>query len=209
MKISQKTGLFSGKVTAHIANNDELIFTHEKMLNKNTTKFLLDHIDPLYESHKQFSTIAAVMSLTFFTLSIFLYWYGKSYFVPPEDIGYLFMSAITFIASLAAGTKALRSKLNVVCFKSHDGRRLFTLYGNKPSTKEVELFCKSLKNKIDKIKYNGEISSERMKEILSRHVEFLFENNVLSQTEKETALNKISNKTNLNVVKLANNEKNA
>lgn len=206
MEISQKTGLFGGKVSVHVANNDELIFNHEKMFNKNTSKYLLDHIDPLFESYKRFSTIAAVMSVIFITLSIFLYWYGKTYFVPPEDVGYIFMSFITFVAALIAGIKAFKSRLNVVCFNGHDGRRLFSLYGNKPSVKEVEVFCDSLKRKIERIKYNGEISNERMKEILGKHVDFLFENNVLSQAERDSALNKIANKSKLNVVTLSASE---
>ena len=206
MEITQKTGMFGGKVSVHITNNDELIFTHEKMLNKSTSKYLLDHIDPLFESYKQFSMAAAITSAVFLVLAIFLYWYGKTQFSPPEDVGYLFISGIFFIAALIAGAKAIKSRLNVVCFNSHDGRRLFSLFGNKPSATEVEKFCDGLKKRIERIKYNGEISNDRMLEILGKHVDFLFEHDVLNQSEREAALKKISSKSKLNVVKLSSKD---
>jgi hypothetical protein len=206
MKITQRAGFFGGKFTLHITSHDELVLTNEKILNKSTSKYLLDNINPLYESYKQFSMPAAIMSVVFMVLSIFLFWYGKTYFTPPNDVAYLFMSSIIFIAALVAGVKALRSRLNIVCFNSIDGRRLFSLFGNKPSTEEVEYFCEELKKQIERIRYNGEISSERMADILGRHVEFLYEHEVLSQAEKESALNKITNKTKFKVVSLSSNK---
>ena len=203
MELVQKVGLFGGKFSVHITENDELIFSNEKLFNKNTSKYLLDHIDPLYESYKQFSIAAAITSIVCLALAVSLLWYARTNLTPPEDVGFLFISGIFFIASFIAGIKAIRSRLNIVCFNSHDGRRLFTLYGNKPNTNEVELFCENLKKQIERIRYNGEISNERLSEILGKHVEFLFENDVLSQVEKESALKKITNKTKLNVVNLS------
>ena len=203
MELVQKVGLFGGKFSVHITENDELIFSNEKLFNKNTSKYLLDHIDPLYESYKQFSIAAAITSIVFLALAVSLLWYARTNLTPPNDVGFLLMSGIFFIASFIAGIKAVRSRLNIVCFNSHDGRRLFTLYGNKPSTNEVKLFCENLKTQIERIRYNGEISNERLSEILGKHVEFLFENDVLSQAEKENALKKIINKTKLNVVNLS------
>jgi len=207
MEIIQKVGVFGRKFSVHVTENDELIFTNEKLFNKNTSKYLLDHIDPLYESYKQFSMAAAISSIVFLVLAVSLYWYGTTYLTPPNDAGFLFMSVIFFIAALIAGVKAIRSRLNVVCFNSHDGRRLFSLYGNKPSSNEVEEFCNNLKTQIERIRYNGEISNERLSEILAKHVDFLFENGVLSQTEKESALKKIENKTKLNVINLSSTKK--
>jgi len=207
MEIIQKVGVFGRKFSVHITGNDELIFTNEKLFNKNTSKYLLEHIDPLYESYKQFSMAAAITSIIFLVLAISLYWYGTTYLTSPNDAGFLFMSVIFFVAALIAGVKAIRSRLNVVCFNSHDGRRLFSLYGNKPSTKEVEMFCDNLKTQIERIRYNGEISNERLSEILGKHVNFLFENGVLGESERQTAFNKINNKTKLNVVKLSSGKK--
>jgi len=207
MEIIQKVGIFGGKFSVHITENDELIFTNEKLFNKNTSKYLLDHIDPLCESYKQFSMAAAITSIIFLALAVSLYWYGTTYLTPPNDAGFLFMSAIFFIGFLVAGIKAIRSRLNIVCFNSHDGRRLFSLYGNKPSANEVEVFCDNLKTQIERIRYNGEISNERLSEILGKHVDFLFENDVLNESERQTALNKINNKTKLNVVELSPGKK--
>lgn len=203
MEITQKVGIFGGKLSVRINENDELIFTNEKLFNKNTSKYLLDHIDPLYESYKQFSMAAAIATIVFLALAVFLLWYGKINLTPPNDVGFLLMSGIFFIAAFITGVKTIRSRVNIVCFNSHDGRRLFSLFGNKPSVKEVKLFCNNLKKQIKKIRYNGEISNERLSEILGKHVEFLFENDVLSQTEKVNALKKITNKTKLNVVNLS------
>lgn len=207
MELIQKVGIFGGKFSVRITESDELIVSNEKLFNRNTSKYLLDHIDPLFESFKQFSMAAAITSIVFLVLAVSLLWYGRTYLSPPNDVGFLFMSGIFFIAFFIAGIKAIRSRLNIVCFNSHDGRRLFTLYGNKPNANEVELFCENLKKQIERIRYNGEISNERLSEILGKHVEFLFENGVLSQTEKESALNKIINKTKLNVVNLSSNNK--
>ena len=49
MELVQKVGIVGGKFSVHVTENDELIFSKEKLFNKNTSKYLLEHIDPLYE----------------------------------------------------------------------------------------------------------------------------------------------------------------
>jgi hypothetical protein len=160
-------------------------------MNTSTTKYLLDNIDPRFESFKQFSVAAAFTSIACLVLSFCLGWYGITYHQPPDDGAYLFFSIIAFAGFFIAAVKAYRSKINIVCFNSHDGRRLFTIFGNKPSASDVERFCEALAKRIEQIRYNGDISSARMAVILKRHVEFLVEQNILDAAEAKTALDRI------------------
>ena len=198
--LEQRLGIFGGKLKLYVNNEDVLIITHKKMLNTSITKYLLDNIDPRFESYKQFSLGAAITSIACLSASVFLWWYGKTYHQPPDDGAYLFFSFITFIASIIAGVKAYKSWVNIVCFNSHDGRRLFSILGNKPDSNKVEEFCRNLGKRIERIRYNGEISRDRMSEILKRYVEFLYENRVLNEIEVKSAIARISNKRNISVI---------
>lgn len=200
MELQQRLSIYGGKLNLSVNNDDVLVITHKKLMNSSTTKYLLDNIDPRCESFRQFSIIAAITSVACLTISICLVWYGKTYYEPPDDGAYLFFSFITFMAFLIAGIKAYRSRVNVVCFNSHDGRRLFSILGNKPNSKEVEVFCENLGKRIERIRYNGEISSDRMAEILKRHVEFLFEQSILNESETKSAIERISKKSKISVV---------
>ncbi len=202
MKLSQRLGVLGGKLDISLGNDDVLVINHKKYLNVNESRYLLDHIDPRYELYKQFSLPAAIASGMFLVVAVFLWWYGKTYYQPPDDVGYLFMSIVCFVAFIISGVKAINSRVNVICFNAPDGRRLFSILGNKPNTKEVRRFSDALVKRIERIRYNGEISNERMADILEKHVEFLCEQGVLSLSEKKVAINRIQNKTKFNVVKL-------
>lgn len=200
MNLEQRLSVLGGKLTLEVASDDVLVVTHRKIMNLSSTRYLLDNIDPRYESFKQFSLVAAVTSVLGLILALFLGWYGKTYYEPPNDAAFWFFSFISFIVFMVAGARALRSRVNVICFNSHDGRRLFSLLGNKPSEGKVREFCDSLAHRIEGIRYRGEISGERFAAILGRHVDFLYEQNVLSESEVKSALERIKNKSKLSVV---------
>jgi hypothetical protein len=206
VELIQKLSILGGKLKLHVGNDDVLVITKEKIMNTSTTKYLLDNIDPRCESYKQFSVVAAFTSIVCLALSIFFGWYGKTYHEPPDDGAYLFFSIITFFGFIITAVKAYRSKINIVCFNSHDGRRLFSILGSQPSSDEVTRFCEALAKRIEKIRYNGEISYERMAVILKTHVEFLYEQNVLNEIEVKTAIDRISSKTRFSVLNFADNE---
>jgi hypothetical protein len=206
VELVQKLSIFGGKLKLHVGNDDVLVITKEKMLNTSTTKHLLDNIDPRCESFKHFSVAAAFTSIVCLVLSLFLGWYGKTFHEPPDDGAYLFISLITFFGFIITAIKAYRSKINIVCFNSHDGRRLFSILGSQPSSDDVNKFCEALAKRIEKIRYNGEISHERMAVILKGHVEFLFEQNVLNEAEVNAAIDRISSKTRVSILSFVNNE---
>jgi hypothetical protein len=206
MDLEQRLSFFGGKLKLHIGTDDVLVVTHKKMMNTSHTKYLLDNIDPRYESFRHFSISSAMTSIIFLTISVYSWWYGTTHHQAPDDGIYWFVSFISFIIFLTAGVKALQSRVNVVCFNAHDGRRLFSVLGNKPSTKYVKEFCDQLGKRIERIHYNGEFSSERTADILTKHVEYLFEQNILSESEVKLALDRISNKAKLNVVSIAKDE---
>lgn len=202
MQISQRLGLFGGKLSTRVGSDDVLTIAHEKLFNKNETRYLLDHIDPRYDTLRRFSVASAVTSLISILLSAALLWYGKTYLVPPDDGVVLFFSGLLFITALIAGLKALRSRMNLVLFNSHDGRRLFTLYGNKPNAQEVTEFCLQLAKRIERIRYSGELSTERMSSILTKHADYLAEQGVLSEAEHKAVLSRIAKKGKPSVVSI-------
>lgn len=200
MNLEQRLSVLGGKLTLEVTSDDVLVVTHRKIMNLSSMRYLLDNIDPRYESFKQFSLVAAVTSVLGLILAIFLGWYGKTHYEPPNDGAFWFFPFISSIVFMVAGVRALRSRVNVICFNSHDGRRLFSLLGNKPSEGKVREFCDNVAHKIEGIRYRGEISGERFAEILGRHVDFLYEQNVLNESEVKLALERIKNKSKLSVV---------
>lgn len=80
------------------------------------------------------------------------------------------------------------------------------MLGNKPNEEKVKEFCDGLAQKIEGIRYRGEISGERFAAILTRHVDFLFEQNVLSDSEVKAAHERIKNKSKLSVVSFKKDE---
>lgn len=200
MQLQQKTGLLGGKLTITVDEQDVLSIEHKKFMNTIQNQFLLDNIDPQYGLFKGFSLASAVFAAISLIASIILLWYGKTYHSPPDDGAYLFFSILLFGAFLIAGVKAMKSRRNIIYFNSVDGERLFNILGNKPNPQKVHEFCNNLKNRIESIRYRGEISVERMQEILTRHVEFLYKHKVLNDAELNSALNRIKDKSKINVV---------
>ncbi len=200
MKLSQKLNLWGGKLDAEVSNN-VLILTHKGLMSLSVTKYSLDDIDPDFDTYKSFSLGAAIASLLAFIMSVYLLWYGKTYYESPEDAEYLFGSLIAFVAFVIATFKSIKSRINVVTFISNEGGVLFNLHGGKPCSDVLNSFCIELSERIKKIRY-GELSSQQLNEILSKHVHFLFEHDVLNELELKSAINKINGKTSVNVVSI-------
>ena len=189
MKIVQKIGLL-------------LRITQKRLFNNYEVRYLLDDIDPRWETVTRFSVRTAVTALVSLVFAGWLWWYGKTYLSPPEDGGYLFMSVVCSVIFLIAGFRAVRSHVNLVLFNGKNGNRLFSLYGKRPNAAEVNAFCEYVAKRIDEIRYQGGIAKERMGEILARHVEFLVEQGVLSQAEADSAMKRIKEKVSAPVVTL-------
>ncbi|WP_339414468.1 hypothetical protein [Pseudomonas sp. EA_35y_Pfl2_R5] len=202
MEFIQSIGFFKGKLKITVGSDDVLTLSQVKFLNKVENKFLLDNIDPQYDVYKNFSIGAFTTSTISLVLAILTTWYGSTYFQPPDDGPYLLTSGLLFMSFFFFGVNAYKSKISVVCFNGHNGQRLFSILGNKPNSEKVTMFCNEIKNRIERIKYNGEISAERMAGILEKHVEFLCEHQVLSSEEKAQAIARINTRKKPTVVKL-------
>ena len=202
MEFKQKIGIFEGTLIVTVGDDDTLTFRHERFLNKVEYKYLLDNIDPKFDVYKSFSVPALVFSVVSFFLSIICAWYGRHYFQPPDDGIYIFFAIVFVVTSIVSGYKAHKSKVNLISFNNINGQRLFSMLGNKPSEAAIGRFCDDLKQKIERIKYNGEISPERMAGILERHVVFLYEHQVLTEQEALAAIDKIKEKQKPKIVHL-------
>ncbi|WP_156480554.1 hypothetical protein [Aquipseudomonas alcaligenes] len=202
MEFTQKIGMFQGKLRIIVGDDDILTFRHERFLNKTEHRFLLDSIDPQFDVFKSFSLSALILSTTSLALAILSGWYGSHYFQPPDDGAYLLSAIILISISVISGFKAYKSKINLICFNDINGRRIFSLLGNKPREADIRRFCESLKKKIERIKYNGEISPERMAGILERHVAFLHEHQVLNEQEAQNAIERIREKQKPKIINL-------
>jgi len=206
MRLEQKLSITGGKLTLSVENNDVLVITHKKLMNSSSSRYLLDDIDPRYHSFQEFSLAATLISLICFVFSICIGWYGKTHYSPPDDGAFLFFSFITFIGAIISGVKAVNSRANVISFNNaRNGYRLFSIFGNKPSQEEVEKFCSDLCKTIESIRYSEELSNKKMSDVLTRHVEFLSEQKVLSDDEVRAALMRIENRMRPNVVNFKSN----
>lgn len=204
MELIQSIGILKGKLKVTIGSDDTLTLSQIKPFNRMENKFLLDNIDSQYDIYKNFSIGAFIISTISLILATLIIWYGNTYFQPPDDGPFLLISGLLFMSFFFFGVKAYQSRINVICFNGHNGQRLFSILGNKPNSKEVITFCNEIKNRVERIKYSGEISAERMAGILEKHVEFLYEHQVLNSEERTQAITRINTRKKPTLIKIHN-----
>ena len=207
LKIVQSLGFFRGRSTFTVDRYDSLNLSIHSLTRKSEYKFPLDQIDHRYEKHKEFS-FKALAALVFFTfLAIYFLWSGWVEHRQLSDVAgvQLFFGFIFVLCAIVAGDKVLKSNVNIVGFNDHSGRRIFNINGVKPSPQEVQGFCDALAKKISSIRYDGEISTSRMKEIYLKHLEFLLEHEVILESEFSDVLKRLNeNKKIVRMVKQEN-----
>jgi hypothetical protein len=196
MKLLQKLGILKGSLLLNASADDTLEITHRSIFTKSTNNYLLDNIDPRFTTYKGFSMQATIVALLAFPVALISVWYGMNFLEPPADGGPFFLAFIMSLIAIFFGIKAFRSRVNVISFSSIQGNILFVIPANKPSESEVSKFCSYLCERINKIRYNGDISKERLNEIIKRHIEFLHEQKIIDEPEmnrfKKVADSKIS-----------------
>ena len=199
MKIVQSLGLFKGKTEISVDRYDSLNISVSSFTRKSEYKVPLDHIDHRYEKHKQFSFKALSALVSFSLAAIYLLWTGwAQHRQLSNDAGVeLFFGFICILCAIVAGDYVRKSNVNIVGFNDHNGMRLFNLNGAKPTKEEVQQFCDSLVKKITSIRYDGEISSAKMKELYLKHLEFLLEHEVLLESEFSTAVKRLNESNNV------------
>lgn len=200
MKLNQKIGILKGTLEIEVGSDDIIYITHANIFNKSTFKYSLDDIDPNFVTYNGFSFSASVISIASFVIGLSMLLFGMNFKQAPDDFIYYFTFFILIFPAVGYGVKALKSKVNLVTFNFRNGTRSFSLLGNKPNSEQVESFCKSLSARIGKIRYNGDISKDRLNEILKKHIEFIFENGLLNESEMENLKQKVDQKTKPNVV---------
>lgn len=206
MKIVQSLGLFRGRSTFSVDEYDSLNLSIDSLAKKSEYKFPLDQIDHRYEKHKEFS-FKALAALVFFTLlALYFLWSGWVEHQQLSDLAgiQLFFGFICVLCAIVAGDKVLKSNVNIVGFNDHNGRRIFNINGVKPSPQEVQGFCDALAKKISSIRYDGEISTSRMKEIYLKHLEFLLEHEVILESEFSVVVKRLNE--NKKVVRMVRQE---
>lgn len=206
MELIQKIGIFKGKIRITIDNDDTLTLRQDKLFNKIESRILLDNISPQFDFYKSFSIRAFSISIISLLAAIVLIAASESDIehanTATQDPFWAFASGLAMV-SFFFGVNAYQSRINAVSINNNNGQRLFLIHGNRPSEFEVRKFCEELKSRIERIRYNGEISEERMAAILERHVEFLHEHQVLSVEDKDQAISRIKVRRKSNIVRLA------
>lgn len=201
MEFTQDMGPFKGKLSLSLDNQDVLTCLMERPLSKEVIKLPLDDIAPQYQVFKITSFKALIAASAALLLCVTFGWIASS-LPAPDDAGYFVLSFFAGIASLIAVFRLMRSRVNAVCFYDLNGKQVLALAGNKPTEQAVISFCEELKSRIDKIKYRGEISPDRMAVILHKHVMFLWEQGILDDQAVTQATANIDNRLKPKVVNI-------
>jgi hypothetical protein len=202
MKLIQKLGILKGSLVLNASSEDTLEITHKSIFTKSTNTYLLDNIDPRFTTYKGFSMQATIIAFIALLVSLISIWYGMTFLEPPADGGPFFLAFIMSLLAIGSGIKAFRSRVNVISFNSTQGNRIFVIPANKPSENEVLDFCNFLCERINKIRYNGDISKERLNEIIKRHIDFLHEQKIIDEAEMNSFKKRADNKISLTVVSM-------
>jgi len=202
MKLIQNLGILKGSLVLNSSSDDTMEIMHKSIFTKSTSTYLLDNIDPRFTTYKGFSMPATIVALAALLVSLTSVWYGMTFLEPPEDGGPFFLALIMGLLAVGSGIKAFRSRVNVIYFNSTQGNRIFVIPANKPSENEVLDFCNHLCERINKIRYNGDISKERLNEILKRHIDFLHEQKIIDDNEANIFKKRADNKIALTVISM-------
>lgn len=206
LRIVQSLGFLKGKSIFFVDKYDSLNLSIHSLTRKSEYKFSLDNLDHRYEKHKEFSFKALGLLIISVLFALYFFWSGWTEHQKVSEFAgvQFFFGVLFFICAIIAGNKVLNSNINIVGFNDHNGARVFNLNGVKPSPEEVEIFCNALAKKISSIRYDGDISSSRMKEIYIKHLEFLFEHEIILESEFVQIVDRLNK--NKKVLKIVNNE---
>jgi hypothetical protein len=178
--LKQKTQ--EGRIEIRVVENKEVIFSQRSLLRNQQYSINLDVFHPKPIAFRSVPSRPLAWAVIFGGLGL-LFLASALFSSVSQDIFLLYTFAVIFGLVAASCLFSLyKNYRDVYIFKSrHNGENTLIIARGKPSEGEVNAFVDELERRIDSIKYDGNLSLEAKAEVYKKHLEFLFQEGVISQ----------------------------
>ena len=189
--LRQKKGIFKSNKYSITAEH-ELEIQDKTLFMSRSGKIPLWIINPNYTTFKKLDTKALLGCLLgsipgiFAVLSII-------YEAPQEKVNFVLIGIASFVFSLLCLSRFIKNLAEGVFFSNKEnGHHIFTLYKSSKNKAEVEEFIEILIQTIKSFRYPSSLPIQQKNEIFQRHLDFLFSEGVLNESEIATVINRIN-----------------
>ena len=198
-----KQGNFlSKKIHVTVHGRKELIFNEKRKFRTASVQFPLEQISPQPNELKEVSIGWIFISsiFAFVTISAF------SSLISDPKLEAVVITVMFFLISLACILNTIQLSQNVLIYKSNvTGQFLFAIMRKYPSTEAVDSFVSELKKRIEAFRTPDKLSPEDSTELYMRHLDYLFNEEVITREEHDKVVNRLNEKTSrtniLNIVR--------
>lgn len=203
LKLEQKIFPFK-KTTLSITEDRELFVVSASLSNTTSFSLPLEQLAPRPSEFRRFKLVA-VLIFTISLLVTIISWYILNVTEDIDGLGkqalvvMLIFGTFTFVSLI----KLKGAYVNLLIF--NDRRTMdaiFSISPTNPSKKEVEEFVNALESRIKAIEYGSGFSNTEKTAIYIRHLEFLLNEEVLTNEEYKIIENRVKNKDKNRVVSL-------
>ena len=167
-----------------VEGNRELVVEHKTLFRSTRQAFPLHLVDPSPIHHRNVPFGWILATLFFLILSVAALYAGWNSSEPGAAISSAFLG-ILFLACLY---NTFKLSTNTLHYKNvNTAAVMFSLFRGKPSRAEVDLFVAGLRARIESFRNPVGAAPEEVVALYQKHLDYLLQNEVLSQAEYNSA----------------------
>ena len=178
-------------VNLEIEGNRDLHMHYKSPFKTQSLTFPLDIISPRPGVNKSINLAAGIAALSLFLMIGFCL---VGYVQNPVRFGNpLLVVTCVFLPPALLALWFFNDSFtpDLVFFRADDGEELFKIRQQKQDATKPKAFADALAERIDSIRYPGNLSRADQLELYQKHLAFLFDEQVLSETEYQTILTRL------------------
>lgn len=182
---------FSRTLRFEVEGNRDVHMHYKSLFKSQSQTFPLDLINPRPGLNKSINLAAGIAALFLLLIIGFcLLGYAQN----PERFSQpLLVLTILFLPPALVALWFFNASFtpSVVFFRVDDGDEMFKIPQFPHNKVELEQFAKDLSERIESIRYPGNLSHAEQVELYQKHLDFLLNEQVLSQSEYDAALHRL------------------
>ena len=188
----QKLGLFKSRKYTLISNR-EIELTKKGFFSTQKNHIPFASINPTPIEYQKLNIKALLYSVFFFVcLCVCITGFFALEQIDKTATDVAFFATLLFIGLIYNINSCINESAKALIYKHVDtGREIFYIVPCKNKPEEVDEFTSQMKKRCESIKLLENLSLAHQHEIYNRYLEFLFQSNVLTETEFLTAIERL------------------
>jgi hypothetical protein len=180
------------KLRFTIEGTRELVVEHSTLFRSTRQSFPLYLIDPSPIHHRSipFGWVIATVIFLVLTISAII---GRS---DNQEPGAIFVVLLMLGLFLACLYNTIKLSISTIHFRNaNTAAIMLNLYRSKPTESVVDEFIETLRNRIESFRTPVGSTSDETIALFVKHLDYLFENDVLQQSEYDGAIQRLNQRT--------------